>query len=327
MKKLMLSLVSGIILFALTGACFGQKPVTLRFAEIHEADYPTTIGDFEIAKLVKERTNGRVIIEIYHSMKLGDEAAVIEKIHKGEIDLSRINIGPVTKYVPSLNAFLLPYIFRDVNHMLKVVNGPVGNDVLKSAEKNDLIGFGWFDGGTRSFYTKQPVKLPNDLKGMKIRTLQNELMTSMVGSFGAIAIPMPHGETYDGLKNGALDGAENNYPTYLETNHYQIAKYFIEDEHTRNPDIIIGSKKSLTSKLSNKDIEIIKKATRDAQALQFKLWAQTVQSSKDKVVAAGSIITTLTPEQRQAFAAIVQPIYDRQPPDIKELASRTRAVK
>jgi TRAP-type C4-dicarboxylate transport system substrate-binding protein len=211
--------------------------------------------------------------------------------------------------------------------MLKVVNGPVGNDVLKSAEKNDLIGFGWFDGGTRSFYTKQPVKLPNDLKGMKIRTLQNELMTSMVGSFGAIAIPMPHGETYDGLKNGALDGAENNYPTYLETNHYQIAKYFIEDEHTRNPDIIIGSKKSLTSKLSNKDIEIIKKATRDAQALQFKLWAQTVQSSKDKVVAAGSIITTLTPEQRQAFAAIVQPIYDRQPPDIKELASRTRAVK
>src|SRR5262245_8434129 len=149
-----------------------------------------------------------------------------------------------------LNAFLMPYIFRDVPHMLKVVNGPIGNDVLGSADKNDFIGFGWFDGGTRNFYTKTPVKSPSDLKGLRIRTLQNDLMVSMIGALGATAVAIPHSATYDGLKNGSLDGAENNYPTYLETKHYQLAPYFIEDAHMRLPDIIIGSKKALASKLS-----------------------------------------------------------------------------
>jgi len=328
MNRLMLiALVSVFAVSGFTGVASGQDPVTLKFAEIHDAAYPTTIGDFEIAKLVKERTNGRVIIEVYHSMKLGDEAAVIKKVQEGEIDLTRTNIGPVTAYVSSLNAFLMPYIFRDTDHMLKVVNGQVGNDVLQSVEKKNFIGFGWFDGGTRNFYTKKPVSSPRGLKDMKIRTLQSELMVAMIQSFGAKAVPMPHSATYEGLKNGALDGAENNYPTYDETNHYQLAKYFIEDEHTRLPDIIIGSKKALSSKVSAEEIEIIKQATRDTQALQFKLWAQTVKTARDKVVAAGCVITTVTPEQKMAFVDAVKPIYDKQPPEIQDLIKRIGAVK
>jgi tripartite ATP-independent transporter DctP family solute receptor len=326
-RPTLLFLPAVIALIGLTGTAQATDPITLRFAEIHEPAYPTTVGDFEIAKLVKERTHGRIIIDIYHSMKLGDEAAVIKKVQDGEIDLTRINIGPVTKYVPSLNAFLMPYVFRDVKHMLKVVNGPIGNDVLKSSEANGFIGFGWFDGGTRNFYTKQSVKVPNDLKGLRIRTLQNDLMVSMIEDLGAKAVPMPHGDTYEALKNGSLDGAENNYPTYDETKHYQVATYFIEDAHTRNPDIIIGSMKALTSKLSPHDIDIIKQATRDAQALQFKLWAKTDKAAKDKVVAAGCVITTMTPTQKKLFTAAVQPIYDQQPDDIKTLVKRISAVK
>ena len=328
MRRIVICCASCLIgLFQLNGAAMAQNPVTLRFAEIHEPAYPTTIGDYEIAKLVKERTHGRVIIEVYDTMKLGDEAAVIKKVQDGEIDLTRVNIGPVTKYVPYLNAFLMPYIFKNVNHMLKVVNGPIGNDVIKSAEQNDFIGFGWFDGGTRNFYTKRSVKLPSDMKGMKIRTLQNDLMVSMINAMGATAVPIPHGDTYDALKNGSLDGAENNYPTYLETKHYQLAPYFIEDAHTRNPDIIIGSKKALMSKLSAKDIEIIKKATRDAQALQFRLWAKADKAAKDKVVAADCKITVPSAAQMKAFVAAVKPIYDRQPADIQALIKRIRQVK
>jgi len=328
MKKLTPILSAAVIfLFGAGVTAFAQAPVTLRFAEIHETNYPTTKGDYEIARLVKERTKGRVIIEIYDNMKLGDEAAVIKKVQDGEIDLTRINIGPVTKYVPSLNAFLMPYIFRNTRHMLRVVNGPVGNDVLADAEKNNFIGFGWFDGGTRNFYTKTPVKSPADLKGLRIRSLQNDLMISMMTTLGIKAVPMPHGETYQALKDGRLDGAENNYPTYDETNHYQLAKYFIEDEHTRNPDIIIGSKQALLAKLSPQEIEIIKQATRDAQPLQFKLWAETDAQAKQKVVAAGSIVTTLNAQQKQAFVAAVQPVYEQQPPAIKQLIKRIKAVK
>jgi len=326
-KLVLISLLSLFVLSGFSSVAFGQEPVVLRLAEIHEADYPTTVGAFEIARLVEQRTEGRVRIEVYHSMVLGDEAAVIKKIQDGEIDLTRINIGPVTKYVPALNAFLMPYIFRDTDHMLKVVNGPVGNDVLAACEKSDFIGFGWFDGGTRNFYTNKPVKSPSDLKAMKIRTLQNNLMVSMINTLGAKAIPMPHGDTYAALKNGTLDGAENNYPTYDETNHYQLAKYFIEDEHTRNPDLIVGSKKSIEAKCSAEDIEIIKQAVREAQVLQFELWAKTVKASKDKVIAAGCVITELTPQQKQAFVDAVKPIYDAQPQDIQELIKRTREVQ
>ena len=328
MKKfILISLVSVIILSGFSGVALGKEPVVLRLADIHEADYPTTVGAFEIARLVEQRTEGRVRIEVYHSMVLGDEAAVIKKIQDGEIDLTRTNIGPLTRYVPSLNAFLMPYIFRDTNHMLKVVNGPIGNDVIADFDQSGFIGFGWFDGGTRSFYTKKLVKSPTDLKDMKIRTLQNNLMVSMINAFGAQAVPMPHGATYDALKNGLLDGAENNYPTYDETKHYQLAKYFVEDNHTRNPDIILGSKKSLEAKLSKEEIEIIKQAVREAQVLQFKLWAQTVKVAKDKVIAAGCIITVLTPEQKKAFVDAVKPIYDAQPQEIQTLIKRIREVK
>lgn len=316
-----------LTLFQFNGAAFAQVPVTLRFAEIHEPAYPTTVGDYELAKLVKERTHGRVIIEVYDSMKLGDEAAVIKKVQDGDIDLTRINIGPVTRYVPLLNAFLMPYIFRDVPHMLKVVNGPIGNDVLGSADKNDFIGFGWFDGGTRNFYTKTPVKSPSDLKGLRIRTLQNDLMVSMIGALGATAVAIPHSATYDGLKNGSLDGAENNYPTYLETKHYQLAPYFIEDAHTRLPDIIIGSKKALASKLSAQEIEIIKQATRDAQTLQFRLWAKADKAAKDAAVAGGATVTVPTAAQQKEFVTAVNPIYDKQPNDIQDLIKKISAVK
>lgn len=329
MKKfIVLSLIAVCLSAGFGGVAFAKEgPVVLRLAEIHEADYPTTVGAYEIAKLVELRTNGRVKIKVYHTMELGDEAAVIKKMQDGEIDLTRTNIGPVTRYVPSLNAFLMPYIFRDTDHMLNVVNGPVGGDVIADFEKSGFIGFGWFDGGTRSFYTKKPVRAPGDLKDMRIRTLQSTLMLSVVGAFGAKAIAMPHGQTYEGLKSGALDGAENNYPTYDETNHYQLAPYFVEDEHTRNPDIIMGSKKALEAKLSKEEIAIIRQAVRDAQALQFKLWAEKVGQSRAKVMAAGCVLTVLTPEQKKAFRDAVQPVYDAQPPEIQQLINRIRGVK
>ena len=150
---------------------------------------------------------------------------------------------------------------------------------------------------------------------------------SVVSSFGAKAVAMPHGKTYDALKDNSLDGAENNYPTYDETNHYQLAKYFVEDEHTRNPDIIMGSKKSLEQKLSKAEIEIVRQAVRDAQALQFALWAKKVKESKDKVVAEGCATTILTPEQKQAFVDAVKPVYDAQPQEIQDLIKRIKAVK
>ena len=327
MKKLLLSYLSFVMILAGTGYSFAQNPVTLRFADIHPSDYPTTIADFEIAKIVKEKTNGRVIIEVFHSQKLGDEVTVIKKVRDGEIDLTRMNIAPITAHVSKLNAFQIPFVFRDGDHMFRVVNGTIGKEVFADFEKSDLIGFGWLNGGSRSFYTKKQVKSVNDLKGLKIRTLQSDLMMSMIESFGAKPFPMPHGDVYQALKEDRIDGAENNYPTYEVAKHYEVAPYYVEDEHTRNPDPVVGSKKSLTAKLSENDIEIIKKAVKEVQPLQLRLWDEKVKASKDKVVAGKSIITVLSPEQKKAFEDAMTPVYDRQPNEIRDLIKRIKEIQ
>ena len=233
-----------LLLILLPSMLFAQaKPIVLRLAETHPKGYPTEMGDEEFARLVKERSNGRIIVEVYPGSQLGEEKAVIEQVQFGAIDMTRVSISPVAAFVPKLNAFQMPYLYRDSDHMWKVLKGNIGMELLASLEPFGFIGLGWFEAGARSFYnSKKPVYAPSDLKGMKIRVQESELMLGLVRSFGAIPTPMPYGEVYSGLQTGVVDGAENNPPSYYSASHYEVAKYYTLDEHTMVPEIIIGSK-------------------------------------------------------------------------------------
>ena len=225
---------------------FAQKTIVLRLAETHPQDYPTTRGDYEFARLVKERSGGRIVIEVYPGSQLGQEKAVIEQVQFGAIDLTRVSISPVAAFVPRLNAFQMPYLYRDETHMWKVLKGDIGKELLASLEPFGFIGLGWFESGARNFYnSKRPIRTPADLKGLKIRVQESELMMGLVSAFGAVPTPMAFGEVYSALQTGVVDGAENNWPSYFSTSHYEVAKYITLDEHTRVPEIIIGSKISL----------------------------------------------------------------------------------
>lgn len=302
-----------------------QEPIVLRLAETHPKDYPTTRGDQKFADLVEERTNGRIRIEVYHSSQLGQEKEAIEQVQFGGIDFTRISVSPLTGFAPQFNVLQMPYIFRDSAHEWAVLNGEIGEKLLNSLESAGFVGLCWYDSGSRNFYnTEREIKTPADLKGLKIRVQQSEMTVNMISLLGAIATPMAFGEVYSGLQTGVIEGAENNWPSYESTKHYEVAKYITIDEHTRVPEITIASK-IVMDKLSKEDQQIIKQAAKDSMAYQIAEWAKEDLKAEEKVKEAGCIITRL--DDKIEFQRAMQPIYDKQPAENQALIIQIRNTK
>lgn len=332
-KKVMAILASlAVGTMALTGcgggdtAGSGDKMV-LRYAEIHPADYPTTKAAAKFSELVKEKTNGRIQVDVYDSAQLGDEKASIEQLQYGGIDFTRVSITPLAEFNKSLNALSLPYLYRDVDHMWKVLDGDIGADFLKSMESSGIVGLSWFDAGARNFYNSQrEIKSVSDLSGLKIRVQESALMMDTVKALGASPTPMAYGEVYSGLQTNVIDGAENNWPSYESTSHYEVAKYYVLDEHNRIPEMQLASKATM-DKLSADDQAIIRECAQESAKYERELWAEREKASKEKVVAGGSIITELDAAARQGFIDAVKSVYDTHGADYKDVIEKIRNVK
>jgi len=301
------------------------KPIILRLAETHAADFPTTQGDYEFASLVEQRSNGRIKIEVYPGAQLGEERAVIEQVQFGAIDFTRVSISPLASFSNNFNALQMPYLYRNSDHMWKVLNSKVGDNFLDSLEPAGFVGLSWFDAGARSFYNSvRPVESVEDLDGLKIRVQESALMVGLVEALDAVATPMPFGEVYSAIQTGVIDGAENNWPSYYSTSHYEVAKYFTIDEHTRVPEITIASKKTM-DKLSKADQELIMKAAKDSMAFQIKAWAAYEKEAEATIKANGNDIYYL--EDNSEFQAAMQPLYDALSPELQDVVKEIRAVK
>ncbi len=283
--------------------------MVLRYAENQAQDYPTTQAAYKFAELVEQKTNGRIHIDVYHGGQLGDEKAVIEQLQFGAIDFTRVSISPLSEFEKSLNVLQLPYLYKDAAQMWRVLDGKIGEKFLSSMEKNNLIGLSWFDAGARNFYdSKRPVTKLEDMKGLKIRVQESQLMMGMVAALGANATPMAYGEVYSGLQTGVIDGAENNWPSYDSVSHYEVAKYYVLDEHTRVPEMQLVAK-STWDKFSDEDKAIIKECALESAKLERELWAAKEKASEDKVRAAGCTITELAPGEKEKFQAAMAPLY------------------
>jgi tripartite ATP-independent transporter DctP family solute receptor len=329
MKKL---IVSMIILVIMAAAVFAggesetasTEPIVLRLAETHPQDYPTTQGDYEFARLVNERTDGRITIEIFHSKQLGEEKAVIEQVQFGAIDFTRVSVGPMAAFYKPFDALQMPYLYRNADHMWAVLNSDIGDEFLNGVTDAGFIGLCFYDGGARSFYTKTQVKTPEDMEGLKIRVMENPLFVNMIESFGGIAQPLPYGEVYSAIQTGVVDGAENNWPSYYSSGHYEVANYYITDEHLRVPEILVASK-IVFDKLSEEDQEIIRQAAKDSVDFQRQKWEEFVGVARDAVIANGNIITNLS--DNSAWQEIVQAMYDALDPELQAVVEKIRAVK
>jgi tripartite ATP-independent transporter DctP family solute receptor len=333
MKKLLLlflalTLVAGVVVAGgqAEPAEPEQEQIVMRLGETHAKDYPTTMGDQYFADLVEERTDGRITIEVYDSAQLGEERAVIEQVQFGAIDFTRVSISPLAAFSPGLDALQMPYLYNSTDHMWRVLKGEIGDEMLASVEEAGFVGLAWYESGARSFYNSvRPVETVADLEGMKIRVQESRLMVGLVEALGAVATPMPFGEVYSGLQTGVIDGAENNWPSYYSTSHYEVAQYYTLDRHTQVPEILVASKIAM-DRLSPEDQEIIRQAAKDSIDYQREKWADFVAESEEAIRAAGNVITELTPDALAEFQEAMQPLYDDLSDDAMAVVERIRAV-
>lgn len=294
---------------------------------IHVPEYPVSVGMESFIKNTAEATDGRVSGKVYHSAVLGSQTDAISQMQLGGIDFAEFNLGPLGASVPEVNVVSLPFIFKDMNHMHRVMDGPFGDKLSNAIEKTGIIALAWYDSGARSFYnTNHPIKTPADVKGMKFRVMNNDLFVGMVESLGGNATPMAYGEVYQSLKTGVVDGAENNWPSYDSSNHYEVAGYYSGTQHLILPECLCVSKLAW-NKLSEGDQKLVRKAAKDSAVLQRKLWAERAALSQKKVVDAGIKFNAI--EDKSAFQAAMQPVYEmavKKNPALQELIDDIKAV-
>lgn len=300
--------------------------IVLRLAETQTDTYPSTMGAIKFAELVEERTKGRIRIEVFTGGQLGgDEQAVIEQVQFGAIDLTRVNLAPMTEFAPVLNLFQMPFLFESSEHMHKVIDSDLGAKMLSDVENSNFVGLALYEAGTRNFYNSvRPVTKMSDMQGLKLRTTQSELIIDMVEALGAAPTPMAFGEVYSSLQTGVIDGAENNWVSYDQNSHFEVARYLTLDGHTAPPEILICSK-IVFDKLSVEDQEILKQAAKDSVAYEREQYGKVEQQAIDKVTAAGCEISEL--EDRSEFEQAVAPLYEKYAGDYKDELEQIKAMK
>ena len=248
----------------------------LKSSDTHPDGYPTVEGVKYFGELVKERTGGRYAVEVYHSAQLGEEKDTIEQVRSGVIELNRVSMAPFNGTVKETIVPALPYIFRSEDHMHKVMDGAIGDQIKAAFEPAGLVVLAFYDAGARSFYNKKkPINSVADMKGLKFRVIQSDIFVDMVAALGANATPMPYGEVYSAIETGVIDGAENNFPSYDTAKHFEVAKNYSLDEHTILPEVFVMNK-AAWDKLTPEDQAIFKQAAKDSVAKQRELWAAKV---------------------------------------------------
>lgn len=329
MKKILLALCVAAMFVGLAPKAVlsaADPQFVFRYAENQPKDYPTTLGAYKFAELVEQKSNGRIKVEVYYGAQLGDEKSVIEQLQFGGIDFTRVSLSPLAEFSKSLNVLQLPYLYKDSSQMWRVLNGEIGQQFLNSVSDAGFVGLSWYDAGARSFYNSQrPIKSLADMKNLKIRVQESALMMDMIKALGANPTPMAYGEVYSSLQTGVIDGAENNWPSYESTSHFEVAKYFVLDEHTRVPEMQLVSNVTL-SKLSPEDVKIIRESAIESAKFEQQEWAKREKLSEDKVKAGGAVITTLPPEEQKKFQEAMKPLYQKFAADNIDLIAKIQSM-
>ena len=305
-----------------------QQKLVLKASDVHPEGYPTVVATENMGKKLAAATNGRISVQMYPSMQLGGEKEAIEQAQVGALQLARVSVGALGPVVDELNVFNLPYLFRDTPHMQKVIDGPIGQELLDKVSNNPkagLIGLCWMDAGARSLYdTKKPIRTIADLKGMKFRVMGNPMFVDMMTALGGNGVSMGYDQVFNALQTGVVDGAENNPPSFVFDNHYTVAKYYTLDEHLIVPEMLVMSKKTWDA-LSPADQALVRKFAREAQLEERDLWEKYEKAAMDKARAAG--IEVINVSDKKAFQDAVKPVWDKYGPKYADMVKRIQAVK
>jgi tripartite ATP-independent transporter DctP family solute receptor len=319
LKALATAVVSGLLASVATAAEF-------RSSDVHPDDYPTVQAVRHMGELLSKATNGRHTIKVFAKSVLGNEKDTVEQTKLGAIAMTRVNVAPMNNICAATMVPTMPFLFRSTEHMRKVLDGPIGAEILKDCEAQGFVGLAFYDSGARSIYTvKKPIKTMADAKGLKVRVQQSDLWVSLLEAMGANATPMPYGEVYTALKTGLVDAAENNYPSYESSRHFEVAKFYNKTEHSMAPEILLFSKK-IWDTLSPEDQRHVRAAALESVVYMRKLWDERETKSLAIVRAGGIEVVNV---EKTQFQAAMKPVYDKflKDPKLQDMVKRINDVK
>jgi tripartite ATP-independent transporter DctP family solute receptor len=317
------AVVGALLVMAVTTNASARE---FRAADTQSEDYPTVQALRYMGRLIEEKTDGRLQIRVFHSRQLGEEKETIEQTRAGAIDLNRTNVALIGTFVPATNVLAMPFLFRSIEHLQKVLDGPIGEEILNSFDSYGFVGLTFYDSGARSIYNSvRPIRSIADIKGLRIRVQQSELMSDMVRALGAEPIELPYGQVRTGLATKLIDGAENNWPSFVTTDHYRYASFYTLTEHTMSPEVLVMSWKAWSS-LSHEDRVIFRETALQSSRFMRERWRDLEEKSRQQ--AEGSGVTIVTDFDRKPFEAAMGPIYEkiRRDPAAAALIERIRKV-
>jgi len=322
----LVGVVALIALCALGGVALAQQKLVLKVSDVHPAGYPTVVAVENLGKKLEKATNGRLSVQMFAAMQLGGEKEAIEQAQVGAIQIARVSVGALGPVIDDLNVFNLPFLFRNTAHMQKVIDGPIGQELLDKVTNNRnaaLVGLAWMDAGARSLYdTKKPIRNIADLKGLKVRVMGNPMFVDMMNALGGNGVAMGYDQVFSALQTGVVDGAENNPPSFVFDNHYQVAKYYTLTEHLIVPEIVVFSRRTWDT-LSKDDQDLIRKFSREAQGEERVLWAAYEKEAMGKATAAG--IQVFDVADKKPFQDAVKPVWDKYGPRFADIIKRIQA--
>ena len=328
-KKIFCLWAAALILSGCAGVFQGKEKETepdfvLTYADNQPADYPTTQGAERFAALVKERTGGKVVIQVKSGGEYGTEQEVWQQLSIGGIDFARLSLSVLAADLPKLNVLQLPCLYEDAAHMWRVLDGPIGEEFLRVFAERDMVGLSWYDAGARSFYARQPVRSLNDLQGKTIRVQDSQIVIDMIRLLGAVPETTAYSDVYSALETGQIDAAENNWPAYYSMEHYKVARYYMADEHSRVPEVQLASGRTWDA-LPEEYRQILQACARASAQYERQLWAQEETAARKAALAGGCRELPLPEEEMQNFRQLVQPLYRKYCADYLPLVEEIQA--
>jgi tripartite ATP-independent transporter DctP family solute receptor len=325
-RTLIAGAVAAAAAFSFLAPTTASAQIVLKAADVHPEGYPNVVAIENLGKKLEVATKGKYKVQMFPGGVLGGEKEMIEQTQVGAINILRTSLGPLGPVVPDVNVFNMPFVFRNEAHMRAVIDGPIGQEILDkiTASPSKMVALGWMDGGSRSLYTKKPVRTPADLKGQKVRMMGNPLFVDTMNAMGGNGIAMGYGEVFSALQTGVLDGAENNPPSMFTSNHYNAgAKYYSQTNHLIIPEIFVMSKVTW-DKMTPDEQALVKKFAREAQFEQRALWDKSVAEYTVKLKAAG---VEFIPVDQKVFYDATAPVRAKYGAPYADLIKRIEATK
>lgn len=318
--KIALLIIVTMLVFMLVG-CGGSKqqsgtdtetkaePMRLVASHVLGPTHPYQPGFEKMAEIVKERTNGEIIIEIFHSASLAEEEEAIEALQMGTIDITTVSAAPMTGFVKEYMASDLPFIFASSEEAFAFYDGTIGDKLFELTEPIGLVGLAWWENGFRNFTTKnRAIYSPDDMKGLKLRTMNSPVHMASVRALGADAVPIPFGELYSALQQGVVDGQENPVANIHAMRFYEVQGYTILSRHFHDPSPTFISQKTW-DKLNDEQKKIIKEAAIEARDYMRQIGIEQEASLIEELKQQGMEVIELTPEQIKAFQDATKDVY------------------